>query len=276
MFPDSKRAPKVSVGRENKMKKLKWAWLGLGAWLLVGMVACEEDKDYSPGQGEALSCGQGQQVQQSCVYESSLIIEGFLCPPDLPVRHDFQGFAVCAANEQLPEDLLDDLGDAGFTPMELPPAAPGQVCQQPGARVEASDGCNSCQCDGGAWSCTEIACQEPGDNNGDNNMTGLVCGADGTFAADDGCNTCQCLEEDGFVGAACTEIGCPQQCDPGDSFDAEDGCSCQCDNSGHWQCNPVGCMQTLCEEGVNLPAGDGCNTCQCMNGVWSCTRLACQ
>jgi hypothetical protein len=84
----------------------------------------------------------------------------------------------------------------------------GQPCSEAGATAPAKDGCNTCTCSGGSWSCTEIACAtDPGGGN-----TGAGCTYDGKqyrvgdgFPSSDGCNTCGCLAE-GTV--ACTLKDC--------------------------------------------------------------------
>ena len=62
------------------------------------------------------------------------------------------------------------------------------------------DGCNTCSCLEGSWSCTDRACPDP--TGGDPEPE---CEPGDTRLADDGCNTCGCTE-DGFW--ACTQIGC--------------------------------------------------------------------
>jgi len=36
---------------------------------------------------------------------------------------------------------------------------PGDACDEDGQTADAADGCNTCTCEGGSWSCTEIACE---------------------------------------------------------------------------------------------------------------------
>lgn len=121
-----------------------------------------------------------------------------------------------------------------------------QHCQQglatyaDGASRPAGDGCNTCVCTDGEWSCTAIGCV------GSACVYGGQIRADGSsFPADDGCNQCSC--HDGAV--ACTERACvPSTC----SYDGQ-----------------------LLLRGVSVPAGDGCNSCSCIDGRLACTLIDC-
>ncbi len=348
-------------------KCLRWSrymktWMkiwGCGLVLVLSCLgtACDEGETYVAPD----ACGQGQQLSLEgthCLFDSTLIIEGFLCPEEQPHRTDYEEFAVCSSEEELPEDFDEALQSQGFEPDPLEGDS-GQSCEREGAQIAADDGCNTCTCDNGSWSCTEIACggnnSDNSDNNGlpetcvpgdtgmqdcntctctdaglwicteiacsnnsnpgnnamctdgqvmefecytctcengewdcppelpcppdDNNVQpsegDLLCaeGGSGTFVSDDGCNQCGCGETGQGVG--CTEAGCEQQCEDGDTFEAENNCNCEC-QGGFWSCNPQGCMTNACVEGAVLPAGDNCNTCTCFDGVWACTRLACE
>ncbi len=110
-----------------------------------------------------------------------------------------------------------------------------------GSTRPAGDGCNTCTCVDGGWSCTARGCV------GDACVYGGQVRSDGSsFLAEDGCNTCTC--SDGAV--ACTERGCvPQPCS-------------------------YGGRQLL--SGQSTPASDGCNTCSCVDGELMCTQIGCR
>jgi hypothetical protein len=107
--------------------------------------------------------------------------------------------------------------------------------------IPAGDGCNTCSCEDGGLSCTEIGCP-PTDG----------CMLDGTFyengttgiPAADGCNTCEC--KSGVL--SCTDAACPRS-----------------------TCNVFGVPYA-----ERVPSPDGCNTCSCVDGqVEACTEIAC-
>lgn len=109
-----------------------------------------------------------------------------------------------------------------------------------GASRPAGDGCNTCTCTGGGWSCTALGCA------GNSCVYEGQIRTDGSsFPASDGCNQCTC--SDGIV--ACTERGCV----------------------------PPGCLYdgVLLPSGATAPAGDGCNSCSCIGGQLACTFIAC-
>jgi hypothetical protein len=167
-----------------------------------------------------------------CIYPSNLIIEGFLCPDEVPERHDFEDEVVCSASDELTQEAVAKIREEGYELEPLDePVNPGDPCDTEGDTADAADGCNTCECDGGRWSCTEIACPElctPGDRRD----------------ADDGCNTCEC-DDDGAW--SCTEIACPEPCTPGDRRTADDGCNtCECDEDGTWVCTEIEC--TACAD----------------------------
>ncbi|MFT6628967.1 MAG: hypothetical protein ACJA1R_002241 [Flavobacteriales bacterium] len=144
-----------------------------------------------------------------------------------------------ACGTEVPPDFVPDSGsDAGGDTVEL--------CED-GATREADDGCNTCFCEAGAWSCTEMACPEP------------LCEEGETRDADDGCNTCSCLEGEW----ACTLLACPEPlCEEGETRDADDGCNtCICDG-GDWSCTEIACPEPICEPGDTMQSEDGCD-CVC-------------
>src|SRR5688500_1549434 len=133
----------------------------------------------------------------------------------------------------------------------------GPECEA-GATKPAGDGCNTCTCDdAGGWTCTQLACG--------------VCEEGAMRAAEDGCNTCTCLGGEW----SCTLREC-QTCTIGERRDTECG-SCWCADNGNgptWSCSANYCPEE-CEPGETKPAGDGCNTCMCVNGDWGCTTKEC-
>lgn len=157
----------------------------------------------------------------------------------------------------------------------------------PGETRPADDGCNTCTCtDGFGWACTEMACTEcePGTFRGSDDGCHLCeCEEDGTWACpatmdcpgyeclpgesrDEDCNTCVC-DDNGFW--LCTGLACPE-CEPGDTFSAEDGCDCVCDDAGFWDCDDE-CGEPECAVGDVIE--DGCEVCRCADGAWDCIVL---
>ena len=62
---------------------------------------------------------------------------------------------------------------------------------------------------------------------------GEECVPGSSFMAADGCNQCQCPESGLVAEAACTERACIEQCEPGTEFGSDDGCNtCVCPESG--------------------------------------------
>ena len=139
---------------EHTMKR------GLGVLVMVSafcvtMVGCSDD-DYSDPSSSAL-CGEGDEVNSGdeafCVYTAELIIEGFECPMDLPVRHDYDTFVLCAPGQDLPPGIDDDLRADGYTPD--PPMVDDGECIEGST---AQQDCNTCTCMDGGWACTTIGC----------------------------------------------------------------------------------------------------------------------
>ena len=100
--------------------------------------------------------------------------------------------------------------------------------------------CNTCFCEDGGWSCTEIAC-------GDDSGTSGGGGCDPADLPEPYCDQCVC--ENG--GWSCDDIGC-------DPTGGETGGS-----TGGDECDPA------------TEPDDGCNECFCDMGEWACTDLAC-
>jgi hypothetical protein len=165
------------------------------------------------------------------------------------------------------------------------PAEPGGGCEvggqhfEPGERFTAPDGCNSCTCEAGGASCTEMACAQPCIHRGETHSPG------DQFPAGDGCNTCRC-EPGGAV--SCTLMACGDceyqgtSHELGETFPSGDGCAtCTCEPGGV-QCEATGCAIGCASggpsfpAGATVPAGDGCNTCLCAgDGQFGCTKVAC-
>lgn len=99
--------------------------------------------------------------------------------------------------------------------------------------------CNTCICEGGGWSCTEIGCSD-----GSGTAGGTAGACDSATLPD--CGDCVC--EDG--GWSCNDIGC-------DPTGGETG------STGGDECDP------------ETEPNDGCNECICLEGEWACTDLAC-
>jgi hypothetical protein len=113
-----------------------------------------------------------------------------------------------------------------------------------GTSAPAGDGCNTCWCSEGGWTCTTQACLR-------NSCVydGRVFPDTSTFSSTDDCNSCSC--RDGAV--ACTDRACPIV-PP----------AAVCSYAG----------QPL-NHAESITATDGCNTCTCSNGVMVCSQRAC-
>jgi len=116
------------------------------------------------------------------------------CPPPLPVSGE------CGAGPSYAKDPETGACCRYESECEAPPGWSnyfgGQSeCQsrhcEPGARVPAGDGCNTCSCFEGSWACTVKACPPKECTPGETK----------TIA----CNTCGCTAEDEW---ACTLIAC--------------------------------------------------------------------
>ncbi len=117
-------------------------------------------------------------------------------------------------------DLPDkNLGD------DPPGETDGVVCEDGETMM---DDCNTCTCEDGGWSCTEIGCT---DGSGDG---GMSCNPEDLPMPQ--CGECSC--EDGEW--VCSAIGCEPECVDGEMM--MDGCSpCICEDGG-WSCEDIGCL----------------------------------
>lgn len=137
----------------------------------------------------------------------------------------------------------------------------------------AGDGCNTCSCADGAWSCTTLGCVEEGGIGPGTSLCpavapnqGSACGP-GTFACNYASNDCSedctCENDAWNCGSTCVSPACPPS-PPEDpacssigllcSWDLG-GCSteeCECDSSGVWSCGGSGCSE---DGGLPLDAG---------------------
>ncbi|MDC0716029.1 DUF4215 domain-containing protein [Nannocystis bainbridge] len=178
---------------------------------------------------------------------------------------------------------------AACDPKQIGDETSGNLTCQNGETKPSEDGCNTCTCEGGDWSCTLKACDD-GCEDGE------------TKPAQDGCNTCTCTEG----GWACTEIACEGlECEEGETKPAEDGCNtCTC-YGGDWACTEIGCEETegtgtdgepnetegssttsasVCGDGVvegdevcddsNTVSGDGCSSECTIEGALACSDPA--
>ena len=90
---------------------------------------------------------------------------------------------------------------------------PGGACSQNGLKAKAADGCNTCTCESGTWSCTELACTV---EDGGSQVPG-PCTPGASRSAGDGCNTCQCTAGGTW---ACTRSACAA-CQDGDEIELD-------------------------------------------------------
>jgi hypothetical protein len=140
---------------------------------------------------------------------------------------------------------------------------PKDTCE-PGTTFEADDGCNTCSCpDSGLKSeaaCTDMACPPE--------CTEEQCGpAPGmpNYLCDDGVTTAGpgACEPQANGNCGWTIIECPDECTPGTTFPADDGCNtCSCPDSGlksEAGCTAMGCPEYDPCEGKSC--GDTCSLC---------------
>lgn len=161
-------------------------------------------------------------------------------------------FLLGCGGSTTPSDSAGD-GDSGGD-------GDGAECNTEGATRPDEDGCNSCYCSEGSWSCTLMDCNPGACTDGE--------------TSSDGCNTCVCSE--GRWG--CTTAYCPPD-DPAvceEGAETDDGCNtCLCDG-GQWSCTEADCPPDECSEGETRPTLDGCDTvCTCLSGTWSCESVEC-
>ncbi len=293
------------------MRKM-WMMMVVAAVVAALVSGCSDDRPGDASVSDGV-CGEGQEVvfeeDTYCVYDAELIIEGFRCPGAVASRHDFDGFLVCAPTDVLEPAFLDELRDRGRRPLPLPKADPGDVCDQPGAQVEANDGCNTCVCEQGGWACTEIACVTGVCQDGQLGYSGCVececeggqwscpdvacggaCGSvsQASCSQELGCGWVQCPDDlsveecpEGVRGA-CVERVVPGRtaCEyPGLSMPSVDGCNtCTCEEGSDWSCTEepcgdVGPPDPVCEEGEFL--SNECEDCPCVDGQWLCLDNDC-
>jgi hypothetical protein len=177
-----------------------------------------------------------------------------------------------------------------------------------GSEVPSGDACNRCNCDDGAITCTEIACepvvcdefvedfdgvcsrfpldpclfQDPdcgGSANGSCETAGQSFPNRSEIPSGDTCNSCGCY--DGTV--ICTELACePVFC--AELVEESDGvcsrfpldpCISQDPDcgSGAGACEVAG---QRFPNGAGVPSGDDCNSCACSEGNVICTDAACE
>ena len=227
-----------------KTTSLTLPLLALCSLIVIG---CNESADNR--QGDLGACTDANTFAFDASRYCIVIEEGFLsasCPEELSNSRAFDGFVVCSDADEIPDAIEDEARERGLLD-------PESACVDGDTRPD-DDGCNTCVCEDGEWSCTLMACMECTDGD--------------TRTADDGCNTCVC--ESGFW--SCTEMACGE-CTDGETRPADDGCNtCVCE-SGMWGCTEIACGE--CTDGETRPAGDGCNTCSCLDGEWLCTQIPC-
>lgn len=198
-------------------------------------------------------------------------------------------------------------------PADDGPVIPGGTCSEEGATADADDGCNTCTCSEGAWSCTEADCnpapeacvegesRPAGDDcnictciNGSWGCTLIFCAPvcqDGTVrAVGDGCNTCTCEEGDwACTEEACVEPECPipadfpeQTCEGSELYgraEGTDGCCALCyslQGYTYYESMEECEASRTCDDLETKYADDHCNTCICSFGTWACTTADCE
>jgi hypothetical protein len=234
----------------------------------LALVACNEDADRSD------PCNDTNTFLYADVPYCIVIEEGFLetdCPSDLPNGRKFQDFVACTDGDSVPDEVETEARSRGFG-TDNGPCTDGQT-------RTADDGCNSCVCEDGAWSCTEIGCTP-------------VCTDGETRPADDGCNTCSCSS--GIW--TCTALGCVsplevcldtcEDCeassDPRVSYVGESPEACSvidytCPTTATGFSNECGCgcvelNTTACTDGDTMGT---CDECTCTSGEWTCEEPTC-
>lgn len=164
--------------------------------------------------------------------------------------------------------------------------APGEnVCQLSDSETlehgeTIDDGCNECTCRDGALVCTDRACPQScevdGEEYADGDIIELECGqcacSDGELSCTDGCSQ-------GCAGDECEPSACDfdgQLLEHGQTVD--DGCNeCSC-NDGVLVCTNRPCGGScdvdgeLYQDGDAVPLGE-CDSCVCEAGSVNCTQL---
>ena len=148
---------------------------------------------------------------------------------------------------------------------------PGARCET-GDTGEAADGCNTCTCALSSWQCTELACDQPSNDE---------------FASDE-------VEGDAPEGNDDDEVASPAletECTNGDTTSFDDCNTCTCTDDV-WRCTELACdsgnggSSGSNDASDDLPSAESectdgqrgwldCNTCECYSGHWRCTELAC-
>lgn len=200
------------------------------------LMACGDDSYTDPTGGV---CGDGEQIEvmgvTSCIYGETLIIEGFLCPEEAPERHDLEDAVVCSEEDELSEETLAAVEAKGYNPEPIDAEA-GAPCDREGA--QGRDDCNDCVCDGGFWSCTEIACQQP-----------------------EGCNAATTEDACGQVDGECEWAICAQDA--------------SCPNISGGACVDTPVNGEACGDDP-IRWGGPCVVCHCTDGAWECEGTPCQ
>jgi hypothetical protein len=161
---------------------------------------------------------------------------------------------------------------------------PGDPCADPGSQAPSMDGCNTCSCSDGNWSCTEEGCNaecEEGTRSGDCNQCSC---ADGVW----NCTLEVCIPDD--PGDPGDPEECPAPQDPPPDLvctavvvyaqSPDTGLCCEygspCVAPEGWETfNTEEECLGACEDGAQRKADDGCNTCTCSDGTWACTEKDC-
>lgn len=199
--------------------------------LFLGLVGCNEDSDRA-------ICDAANTFDFDGGAYCIVIEEGFLsadCPDEFPEGREFDDFTVCTDEGAVPDEVEDEARRRGF----------GEPICEEGDTRPAGDGCNTCECSGGDWSCTEMACE----------ITFEEC-----LAA---CVDCEDPAQVSYVGESQQECSViDYQCDEGQlSFNNECGCGCMPD------------VEPLCTDGDTRM--ESCNECVCTGGAWVCDTQDC-
>jgi hypothetical protein len=185
---------------------------------------------------------------------------------------------------------LASCGGTAVDPLDAPDkVVSGGECTNEGQQAPAADGCNTCACSSGSWSCTKRACPPEGTGgapgtggkpaaSGGKPATGGVTGTGGKPATGGVTATGGTPATGGVTGTGGKPAtggvagtgGTGPLCKPGPS---PDGCNeCTCVN-GQLVCTDRACPEPACKDGETK--FDGCNNCWCSAGAWACTRKAC-
>lgn len=141
------------------MENLKRLFCGL--LLACAWTGCSETHEHGCGEGAALK----HAGANYCVYEASIIEEGFSCPAHVPNEYDFDGFKACGVPAEPPDDLDERIFEV-FRP-DASASDAGGTCEYIGRTFShrdefcAEDGCNTCGCFDGGVICGGIRCIYP-------------------------------------------------------------------------------------------------------------------